>query len=211
MMDNKEIINKELENVGHFFKGIREIYKKEKCMARELEIMIYIHNNPNTTIKRIHTDTELLHTVTSKYVKNLCEHKFVLKKSNLISPNTILINFVSELIKNEYLTFEQSNKNYDKSKMSLSQLGIFIKKIREVYDEKNCTARDIELMIYIYLNHGTTISEIVKNNDMNQPIISKFISKLEKSNLILRTNRKIIPTNKLNYCLEFAMTKAFNL
>ena len=170
--------------------------------------MIYIHNNKKTNITSIYQATELLHTVTSKYVKNLCEHKFSEKRTDGIYPSFKLRKLIRKLIRNKNLSYEKINKYHDKNMMTLSQLGFFIKKFREIYDEKRCTAREIELMVYIYTNPGNTNNHIIEVTEIPQPAVSKLLSKFEKDNLILRIDNKIYPTNKLNNFLEFSITVA---
>lgn len=197
-------IVKELEYVGNFIKKILELYKKEKCTAREIEIMLYIYENPDQTNSEIHKGTGLLETVTSKYVKNLSICKLVEKKDNRISATKKLKELLDEARK------QDNDEDEYKAKITLSQIAVFIKKFREIYNEQKCTAREISLMLHLYNNYGQSSIEIEKSTKISQSAVSKYIGKWEKSNILTREENKILTTSNLNNTLELIMFKSLN-
>ncbi len=192
-------IRKELEFSGNIIKKILESYKKEKCTAREIEVIIYIYLNPSQTNINIHLGTGLLETVTSKYIKNLRLNGLVSEKK-LIEPTDELKKILKNAIKID------DEKEHYQYQINFSRLAIFIKKFREIYDEQKCTAREIMLMIYLYINNGKTISEICQATNIAQSVISKYIIKLENLKFLARENSNIITTTKLNSLLEVVMS-----
>lgn len=194
-------IVKELEYVGNFIKKILELYKKEKCTAREIEIMLYIYENPDQTNSEIHKGTGLLETVTSKYVKNLSTSNLV-EKSNGISATEELVKLLDE-------ARNQEEHEY-KVKITLSQIAVFIRKFREIYDEQKCIAREILLMIYLYNNQNQFINQIVKSTKIYQSAVSKYIIKWENLKIVVKENNKVSTTKKLNNLLEIVMSEALN-
>lgn len=191
-------IKKELKYVGDIIRKIREPYKKEKCTAREIEVMLYIYTNPNQSNFEVHIGTGLLESITSKYVKNLFDNNLV-EKNGSISPTTKLIQLLTDAI-------EQNDDN--KFEITLKQLFVFIRKFREIYDEQKCTAREIEVIMYIYNNPEKYIVEIVKATNINQSVVSKYVIKLENLKFVVKQDNKITTTKKLNSLLELVMSEA---
>lgn len=197
-------IRKEIEYVDNFIKKIILLYKKDKCTAREIEIMLYIYKNPNQTNGEIHKGTGLLETVTSKYVKNLSICKLVEKKDNRISATKKLKELLDKARK------QDNDEDEYKAKITLSQIAVFIKKFREIYNEQKCTAREISLMLHLYNNYGQSSIEIEKSTKISQSAVSKYIGKWEKSNILTREENKILTTGNLNNTLELIMFKSLN-
>lgn len=197
------IIENEIKFASNIIKKIMDSYEKEKFTARELEVIIFIYTQKNTNNREISSNTGLLETVVSKYVKNLCLNGLV-NKGNSISPT-----FKMTLIMLDALKIDE-NDSY-KYNINLDKLRIFVNRLRVIYDEQKCTVREIYFMLYFYCNMKKTITEICKDTRIGQSEVTKHVQKFEKLKYLdrecINNSIKIVPTTKLNTLLEVIMSE----
>lgn len=183
-MDNRNLSI--LKEILVLVRVIKEKYKKPKCTAREIEILLYLYLNKNTkTLKTISLELSIVEPVISKYIKNLSSAELIDKKSR------------------------SSTEKLDLMLKKISNIDViynFIKKLRKVYDEKKCTLSEIEILLFIISNPKSTITDIYKNLKLTQSSVSKLVQKMCALEFVEKKEKTFIPSEKLLAFIDYSLS-----
>lgn len=74
-------------------------------------------------------------------------------------------------------------------------------KLDKEYDAR-ATVRDIAILCYLFDEGAKTVTEISFGMSMPQPVVSRFVKKLEEGGLVTRLDGKIMPTRKASELMQ---------
>lgn len=75
------------------------------------------------------------------------------------------------------------------------ELLVLSQRLDKEYDAR-ATVRDISIMAYLFHEGAKTVTEISFGVTISQPVVSRFIKKLEEGGLVVRHEGLIVPTDK---------------
>lgn len=79
--------------------------------------------------------------------------------------------------------------------MKINNLVKLCIKLDREYDQR-CAIREVAILAYLIENGETAIGEVGIQLMMGQPVVSRFIKKLEPHGFVARTDGKVVATDK---------------
>jgi DNA-binding MarR family transcriptional regulator len=79
--------------------------------------------------------------------------------------------------------------------MHLKNLIELCKELDDKYDNR-CTVREVSILLYLLENGETQVGEIGFNLRIGQPVVSRYLKKMEVLGFVLRDDGKAVATSK---------------